>query len=167
VQHKQDALVFLISTYTLYNFLLNTNKNIKNNSQYQYEPIFWKLNSILNDSILSIYVLLLIYSYVYYNYRLKITNSSVIILLYFLTHSVKIQFIFANILKITPYNTTLFNGLLLVHPICLYLSYAYIIYTFILTKNNTNKVTEYFTTFKVKNKSFLTFSLVALLLGCW
>lgn len=167
VRHKQDALIFLISIYVTYNFALNTNQNIKNNSQYQYEPVFWKLNSILNDSILSIYVLLLIYTYMYYNYKLKITNFSIIILIYFFIHSLKLQFIFVNLLKITPYNTTLFNGLLLVHPICLYLSYAYIIYIFAITKKSKNKITNYFIIFKSRSKSFLTFSLIALVLGCW
>lgn len=167
VRHKQDALIFLISIHVIYNFLLNTNQNIKNNSQYQYEPIFWKLNSILNDSILSIYVLLLIYTYMYYNYRLKPTKFSVVILIYFFVHNLKLQFIFVNLLKVTPYNTTLFNGLLLVHPVCLYLSYAYIIYIFTITKVGKNQLTDYFTIFRVKNKNFLTFSLIALLLGCW
>jgi len=166
VQHKQDALIFLISIYIIYNFVLNTNQNIKNNSQYQYEPIFWKLNSILNDSILSVYVLLLIYTYMYYNYKLKTTNLSIIILFYFFIHSLKLQFIFANLLIITPYNTTLFNGLLLVHPICLYLSYACVIYTFTVTFKNTNTSINYFMIFKARSKSFLAFSLIALVLGC-
>ena len=167
IQHKQDALLFYINISIVYNFLVNTHQSIKSNSQYQYEPIFWKLNSVLNDSLLSIYVLLIIYTYMVYNYNSKITNVSIVVLAYVFINTWKGQFIFLNLLKITPYNTTLFNGLLLVHPICLYLSYAYILYMYAVTKKQKRGAVEYFTVFCQKNKKFLTFSLVALVLGCW
>ena len=150
----------------MYNYTFNTIFNIKNNTQYQFEPIFWKINSILNDSVLSIYVLTIIYTYMLYNYRRKTIVLTAVIIIYFYVNTYKNQFIFSNIIKLISYNTTLFNGLLLIHPIYLYISYGAILYIFNFYKTPLT-VYQYITTIVSKKFFFVLNSVIALSLGCW
>jgi hypothetical protein len=101
-----------------------------------------------------------------YNYSYKNTALTLILIIYFFIQNYKSQFIFSSLIKIPSYNTTLFNGLLLIHPICLYLSYSYILYIKIFLKNYNFKVNNFLKINGYKKYMFITTALIALALGC-
>ena len=166
IRRQKDVLILIFNCCIMYNYILNTFFSIKNNTQYQSEPIFWKINSILNDSIMSIYVLGIILTYISYVSFGSCNTITLAVIFYFMLQTNKVQFVFGNIIKISSYNVTLFNGLLLIHPIYLYIGYSCILYLYSCLRKFKFNTFNYISIKKMKNFFFIS-SNIALLLGCW
>ena len=149
-----------ITYNTLFNFFIRSNYN---------ENVFWYFVELLNSnnkSILLFLSMLLFISILYYNNCNFILTIFKCLLLYSVLEYKHQIFVYKNYL-ITNYiaNTTLINGVVLIHPLLIYLTYSiFILFIFIYNNNIKliNKVVFYVK--KHKNKLFV-FSLSALVLG--
>lgn len=125
------------------------------------EVIFWKILSMLNDVQYNIFIFLIILAF-HFNKKLSFFSNIFVYLIYlfFLKHEGITMYSFLNNYWIV--NTTLTNGLCLIHPLCVYFVYMYIIKSVSQQFN----IFYYINYVKFINK-LIVLNLVSLLLGSW
>lgn len=151
------AVVFKLNCTVI--FKLNFNENN-----------FWYLTELLNNNNKSILLFLLLFIFVFIN-----TNNSFnsyyfifnkIVIIFFIVLIFLYNFFkkdFSNIIfNFQLVNTNLINGVLLIHPILIYLTYITLLVIFIKKINNIN-----YNIFLIYNKKYYIFliSLMGLFLG--
>jgi cytochrome c biogenesis factor len=163
---KNISFIFLLKLI----FIIKINFNKKINEMFLnnnfYNNSFWDYILILNNNNKS----LIFFLFVILIFFLKIKNKKNIFIIFFFIfllqiYNIKIPFnsISEILFKYNNININLTNGLILVHPICMYISYILLIIFFKNVKiKKINRIIFY-----VKSKNYIFISFVSIFLGSY
>lgn len=158
------VVVIFILFFKFFNLKLNV-----------YENNFWLLVEILNNNNKSLifFFSLLLYSFIVISFNKNKLTLKCYLFLMFLT--VLCIFVYQTnfnywswfLLYNNVVNTSLVNGVVLIHPILIYITYFVLIINFLILKNNFYKINFIIYTFSSSTLLLLVCSFLALFLGGW
>lgn len=151
-----------------YNFFFLKKKNFWENN-------FWFYVDVLNNNnkslCLFMFLLLVLFSFFlkknWINFFLNLIFFFILICFIYINSLEKFQFFNLNYNCLNSINLTLVNGLILIHPVCIYFTYLCIILHYLFWKYNYNFLNYCINLLKSFLLIFLFTSLIAVILGGW
>lgn len=160
-----NFLLYTVILNTFYMFFIKSN-NFENN--------FWFLVEILNNNNKSLFLFFILFLFFFnlYLYNNQHLHLFFILINMFLFLSVLMylsNFFFNICVVVRNYNlnTTLINGVVLIHPILVYITYILLIILTNIVYNNTKYMNYFFYLLKNSLNRLLFCSFIALFLGGW
>lgn len=133
---------------------------------YKYNNYIWDYVLILNNNNKSLFLFFIFYFAVFLNNKVK--KQIYLFIFMFIIIDTRINNLNLFYFSVNKINIDLMNGLIIIHPLFIYITYIIFIYLlYSYYTRNKMKINKYIKKIKYENKRLVFYSTSALILGSW